>query len=132
MSLSQQPVELQNTAAPKFGVAHGALANGQVKADLRSLKAGLQAVFPIAQAVVYLVERFNYPDHGIIDGGCHLRIFAGHETLFLGQLFFAIWGVLYLSITQQPIELQNTAAPIFGVAYGALANGQVKVDLRSL
>ena len=66
-----------------------------------------------------------------MDGDWHLKNLAGHETWFLGQNFFAIWGVLYLSITQQPIELQNTAAPKFGVADGAVASGQVKVDLRS-
>ena len=36
-----------------------------------------------------------------------------------------------MSITQQPIELQNAAAPKFGVADGALAIGEVKVDFRS-
>ena len=45
--------------------------------------------------------------------------------------FSTLWVILYLSITQQPVKLQNTAAPKFGVAHGALANGQVKVDLRS-
>ena len=35
------------------------------------------------------------------------------------------------SISQQPLELQNTAGPKFGVAFGAWFTGQVKVDLRS-
>ena len=46
--------------------------------------------------------------------------------------FFSTLGViLYLSITQEPVELQNTAAPKFGVANSAQAIRQVKVDLRS-
>ena len=63
-------------------------------------------------------------------GNWHSKFFAGHETKILVN-FFAIWGVLYLPISQQPVELQNTATPKFGVAHGALSNGKVNVDLKS-
>ena len=40
-----EPVERQNTAAPKFGVAHGALDNEHVLVDLKLLRAGQQGGF---------------------------------------------------------------------------------------
>ena len=45
IGIFQQPVDLQKTAAPTFGVAHGVLFNNQNKNDLRSQYAGQQAVF---------------------------------------------------------------------------------------
>ena len=36
LAIFQQPVELQNTATTKFGVADGALSNGKFKVDLSS------------------------------------------------------------------------------------------------
>ena len=50
---------------------------------------------------------------------------------FWSTFFSTVKVVLYLAITLQPVELQNTAAPNFGVANGVLAHRQVKVDLRS-
>ena len=72
-----------------------------------------------------------------VDGDCHSKNLTADEALkswsIFGPTFFCkVWAVLYLSITRQPVELQITAAPKFGVAHGARANGEVKVDLRSL
>ena len=48
------------------------------------------------------------------------------KPIFLKILTF--WAAI---ISQQPVELQKTTAPIFGVAHQALFNGQIKIDLRS-
>ena len=50
-------------------------------------------------------------------------------TVYL-QLDGSILGVLYLSIFQHPFELQKTAAPIFGVAFQGLFNGENRFDLK--
>ena len=46
-------------------------------------------------------------------------------------IFFPFWSVLHLLITLEPVELQKTTAPIFGVAHGVLFICQDKIDLRS-
>ena len=50
-------------------------------------------------------------------------------------IFFPFWGVLYLPITFEPVELQKTTAPIFWVAASALLNGYlkyIKISTKSL
>ena len=49
------------------------------------------------------------------------NLFSGHPRP-VNRLFF---------VSQQSVELQKIAAPKFGVALGALFNGQNKFDLRS-
>ena len=47
---------------------------------------------------------------------------------FLG-IFFPFWGVLHLPITFEPVELQKSTLPIFGVANRVLFNGEVKIEI---
>ena len=61
MAITKQPEELQSTAAPKFGVADSALANGEVRFNLMSSYVGHQdrlfssdAIELLSYSIVYL------------------------------------------------------------------------------
>ena len=71
-----------------------------------------------------------------IDGDRHSKNLTADEALnswsnFGATFFSTVKVVLYLAITFEPVELQKTAAPNFGVAHGARRNGQVRFDLKS-
>ena len=122
LSISQQPVELQKTTAPIFGVADGVLFDGHNKIDLRSPLADQKAVFHIS-ATAWATKTAD-PIFGV----AAVVWLNGHNKVDLGSSYASQQAVF---CTSQPAELQKTAASIFVVAESAQFNGQNKVDLKS-
>ena len=101
LAIFQQPVELQNTAASKFGVALGAWCNGAVKVDLSSSYAGQQsAAVVIVTQIFCLVMRTIFLAKWYILGRQESKVSKNFTNLVVNgtQHFCLLTKLIFLAI----------------------------------